>query len=581
MFSGRRAGLGERRVLIGLLILFGLSLLAFVPAERVPLLVFVALGAMVAGFALRAGAGRWRGGTLALRRPRIGRSRQAVDAGFHAVPVALLRLGADGSVQDANPAARQLIGRLTGPLPAMHEICEDLGRPVSDWIAEVAAGRHPGGTEVLRLRGAEAEAENFVQLTLQPFGDGAVMAVMQDATAMKRLEVQFTQSQKMQAIGQLAGGVAHDFNNLLTAISGHCELLLLRHRPDDLDHPDLIQIQQNAYRAAALVRQLLAFSRKQTLVPERVDLADVLGELTHLLKRLLGGAVLLELRHAPEPVAIRADKRQFEQVIMNLAVNARDAMPSGGVLGITTDLVELGEPMLRDRVTVPAGRYAMIRISDTGTGMSPETIGKIFEPFFTTKRAGEGTGLGLSTVYGIVKQSGGYIFVESEPGSGTEFQLWFPALAVPAPMAAAAPPARQKQGAVDGVVLLVEDEAPVRAFAARALRMRGLTVLEAATGEEALTIMENVDLAVDILISDLVLPGLDGPAWVGQALQRKPGLPVIFMSGYASDTPSQSQGRVANSVFLSKPFTLVELGDLVTARLKGAQVQMSDALSVS
>lgn len=574
----------QRRGLIAALLGFLLGLLVLSPQSRTPLLLAATLGGMVAMLLGREALRRWKN-----LPPRPDRQRplwpmRTPEIGFDAVPVALLRLAADGRVLAANPTARGLIGQATGagakPLPDMHELVEDLGRPVADWIAEVAARRHPGGTEVLRLRGAD-DGERFVQLTLQPLAGGEVIGVLQDATAIKRLEAQFTQSQKMQAIGQLAGGVAHDFNNLLTAISGHCELLLLRHRPDDLDHPDLIQIQQNANRAAALVRQLLAFSRKQTLVPERVDLTDTLGELAHLLNRLLGGAVTLALRHAPVTVAIRADKRQFEQVIVNLAVNARDAMPSGGELRITTDLVELAEPLRRDNVAVPVGRYATIRIKDTGTGMPPEVVAKIFEPFFTTKRAGEGTGLGLSTVYGIVKQSGGYVFVDSVQGAGTEFQLWFPAMEDEAPQRKPAPAATRHKGGADGVVLLVEDEAPVRAFAARALRMRGLTVLEAASGEEALAVLQNAGLAVDILVSDLVLPGLNGPSWVRQALDQRPGLPVIFMSGYASDRPSESQGRVENSVFLAKPFTLAELGDLVTARVRSTRLHISDALSVS
>lgn len=562
------------------------SLLAFLvlsaPKERALALVAVAAVAMLAG-AVGLSAAR-RGVRLAPRLwrwPALAAWRGQGRAGFEALPVPLLRLDADGRLLAANGAARGLIGLGPGALPMVHELFEDLGRPVADWIAEVAAGRHPGGAEVLRLRGAGHDPDSFVQLTLERMGKAEVLGVVQDATAMKRLEVQFTQSQKMQAIGQLAGGVAHDFNNLLTAINGHCELLLMRHHPGDPDHADLDQIQQNSRRAAALVRQLLAFSRKQTLVPERIDLTVVLGELAHLLNRLLGGSVTLDLHHVPVSVAIRADKQQFEQVVTNLAVNARDAMPLGGVLHITTDIVDLASPMARDRVTVPVGQYATIRIRDTGTGIAPEHLEKIFEPFFTTKRVGEGTGLGLSTVYGIVKQSGGYVFVDSVQGEGTEFQLWFPALRDEAAAPAPAPRPRPRQKVVDGVVLLVEDEAPVRAFAARALRLRGLTVLEAASGEEALAVLDQTDLTVGVLVSDVVLPGLDGPQWVARALQMRPGLPVIFISGYAADMPSEAQGRVENSVFLSKPFTLAELTDLVAARLGSGEVHMSEALSVS
>ncbi|WP_338401983.1 ATP-binding protein [Paragemmobacter straminiformis] len=565
-------------VLLCLLVLLVLA----APAERGLTLLLMALGAMASGglvYALRTKGVQAARSLRRWSRRAPAPPRRVID--FDSLPVPLLRLDDEGGLVAANAAARRMIGLRDGALPPVHELFEDLGRPVADWIAEVAGGRHPGGAEVLRLRGAGRDPDSFVQLALEPLGEGEVLGVLQDATAMKRLEVQFTQSQKMQAIGQLAGGVAHDFNNLLTAINGHCELLLMRHAPGDLDHADLDQIQQNARRAAALVRQLLAFSRKQTLVPERIDLTEVLGEVSHLLNRLLGGSVTLDLHHVAVGVAIRADRQQFEQVVTNLAVNARDAMPLGGVLRITTDVADLAAPMPRDSVTVPAGRYATIRIRDTGTGIAAEHLDKIFEPFFTTKRAGEGTGLGLSTVYGIVKQSGGYVFVESVPGEGTEFQLWFPALREEAPRAKPAPARSRARAPVEGVVLLVEDEAPVRAFAARALRLRGLTVLEAGSGEEALAVLENAGLCVDLLLSDLVLPGLDGPSWVGQALRKRPGLPVVFMSGYAADSPSASQGKVPNSVFLAKPFTLADLGDLVSERIAGGKAQISEALSVS
>ncbi|MGL5009166.1 MAG: two-component system sensor histidine kinase NtrB, partial [Paracoccaceae bacterium] len=252
---------------------------------------------------------------------------------FEALPVALMKFAPNGALIAANRAARDLVPLGEGGNPMAHEIFEGLGRPVADWLADVADERLPGGSEVLRAHGSDAEA--FLQITLRrivEFGRPAVLAVLQDATKLKTLEAQFVQSQKMQAIGQLAGGVAHDFNNLLTAISGHCDLLLLRHGREDTDYGDLVQISQNANRAAALVSQLLAFSRKQTLKPERIALQDVLSDLMHLLTRLVGEKVRLRLAHAPDLGAIRADKRQFEQIIMNLVVNARDAMPGGGTI---------------------------------------------------------------------------------------------------------------------------------------------------------------------------------------------------------------------------------------------------------
>ncbi len=513
-------------------------------------------------------AARWRGLAAGLRFRK--------EPKFEALPVPLIRFASDGTVLAMNAAARDLAGN--GPKTRMaHDMFEDLGRPVADWLRDVAEGRHPGGAEVLRLRNAR-ETRHFVQITAQRFGEAEVLGVLQDATALKRLEAQFTQSQKMQAVGQLAGGIAHDFNNILTAITGHCDLLLLRHRPDDLDHEDLQQIQQNAYRAGALVKQLLAFSRKQTLVPERIDLTEVLGELAHLLNRLLGGAVHLDLNHAPVPIALRVDKGQFEQVIVNLAVNARDAMPTGGVLRIESEVMELTVAAERDRVRVPAGSYAVIRVVDSGTGIPADIMPQIFEPFFTTKRTGEGTGLGLATVYGIVKQSGGFIFVDSAHGEGTEFQLWFPLCTTPAE--AAQKVVTRRRAATEGVVLLVEDEAPVRAFAARALRLRGLTVLEAASGEQALEIAAT-DVKIDIFVTDVILPGLTGPEWVEQALQGRAGTPVVFISGYAADAPSEAQGRIPASVFLSKPFSLAELSETVGAQMPRPPTDQPEVLSVS
>lgn len=483
-------------------------------------------------------------------------------SGIEGIAVPLLRFDSDGTLAEANAEARGMLGLVGDRLPAVAELFVDLGRPVRDWIVDVAAARLPGGAEVVALRG---EGDRFLQVSLRADGQGGALAVLQDATAVKRLEAQLAQGQKMQAIGQLAGGIAHDFNNLLTAIAGHCDLLLLRHREGDADHPDLIQIRQNSNRAAALVAQLLAFSRKQTLKPERLDLQETLSDLSHLLTRLLGERVRLDVVHAPGPVALRADRRQLEQVIVNLVVNARDAMPEGGVVLIETVVCKLGAEMHRDRAIVPRGEHVVIHVRDTGHGIPPERIGKIFEPFYTTKRAGEGTGLGLATAYGIVKQSGGFIFVSSTPGEGTAFELWFPLCHDAAPEAAAAPDRRLRAG--DGVVLLVEDEAPVRAFAARALRLHGHAVLEAANGEEALDLLEDPVLKVDLFVTDVIMPGLDGPGWVLKALEDRPKARTVFISGYAEEAVADLQLRVPNSVFLPKPFSLAELTETVQQQL--------------
>ena len=497
---------------------------------------------------------------------------ETVMADFEHVPVALMKFTADGALIVANRAARDLLPVTQGGGDMFHDLFEGLGRPVADWLGDIVSERLPTAAEVLRAR--QLDSETYIQVTLRrsvDFGRPGILAVLTDATALKTLEAQFVQSQKMQAIGQLAGGIAHDFNNLLTAISGHCDLLMLRQNREDPAYADLVQIHQNANRAASLVSQLLAHSRKQTLKPEQIDLQDVLADLTHLLNRLLGEKVKLQVNHGRDLGQIRADKRKLEQVIMNLVVNARDAMVQGGTIRIETEHCTLTDDLLRDRAKVPAGDYSVIHVIDTGCGIPPERLQKIFEPFFTTKRVGEGTGLGLSTVYGIVKQSGGFIFVDSIPEKGSTFHIYFP-------VRAAEPAAEDAEVVVkepkrvlmkhgEGVVLLVEDEAPVRAFASRALRMRGYTVLEADCAEQALKMLEDPSLEVDIFVTDVVMPGMDGPSWVRAALLTRPDVRVIFVSGYAEDCLTEGQARIPNSVFLPKPFSLNDLTTTVQGQL--------------
>ncbi|QDC11580.1 response regulator [Oceanicola sp. D3] len=478
------------------------------------------------------------------------------------LPVALLRIGRDGTLTMANRLARELLGDENVIGMPVSDLVEGLGRSVRDWITEAAEGRGPLRAEVARAKLPVKDI--FLQISLSRVvenGEPSLVAVLNDATELKTLEAQFVQSQKMQAIGQLAGGVAHDFNNLLTAISGHCDLLLLRHDQGDPDYGDLVQINQNANRAASLVGQLLAFSRKQNLQPEVLDMRDTLSDLGHLLNRLVGERVSLTLNHDPELPAIRADKRQLEQVIMNLVVNARDAMKEGGTITVETQTRTLDEELHRDRATVPPGSYVVVSVADEGTGIAPDKIEKIFEPFWTTKRPGEGTGLGLSTAYGIVKQTGGYIFADSVPGQGSCFTLFFPAYERPqeAPRQALDSLPTEASGKGEGVVLLVEDEAPVRAFASRALRMRGYTVLEAENAEEALRVLEDIELKVDVFVTDVIMPGMDGPSWVKKALEMRPDVKVVFVSGYAEDSFDNEQALIPNSVFLPKPFSLNEL----------------------
>ncbi len=413
------------------------------------------------------------------------------DAFLDELPVALARLEPEGRLTYANRAARQLLGARARPGAELAALMEGLGRPIAERLADTARGRALGRSEVAR---ATADGQEiflqvaFTRTTMD--GRPALFAVLSDATELKTLEAQFVQSQKMQAVGQLAGGVAHDFNNLLTAINGHCDLLLMRHEVADQEHGDLMQIRQNANRAAALVRQLLAFSRKQTLRPTVINLQDTLSELTHLLNRLLTDKVTLRIENATDLAPVRVDERQIEQVIMNLVVNARDAMPRGGEVRIATRNERLDRDLNRDRAVILKGDYVVIEVADSGHGIPEGKLNKIFEPFFTTKQVGEGTGLGLSTAYGIVKQTGGFIFAESPPGQGATFTIYLPAHdRVELPPAPEPEPRRARDLTGRGLVLLVEDEDPVRSFAARALRLRGYTVVEAASGEEALEIL--------------------------------------------------------------------------------------------
>lgn len=499
-----------------------------------------------------------------------------IAAGWDAIedlPVPLLKIGAEGRVLASNRQARQLLHLEKTDDWQLGDMLDGLGRPINDWLREAAEGR--GGQASQFLQGRGAHQDTFVQVSLNTAGgtsDPHLIAVLNDVTELKTLEAQFVQSQKMQAIGQLAGGVAHDFNNLLTAISGHCDLLLLRHDEGDQNYGDLIQIHQNANRAASLVGQLLAFSRKQNLQPEIIDLRDTLSDLTHLLNRLVGEKVTLSLNHDPGLAQIKADKRQLEQVLMNLVVNARDAMDGAGEIKVVTENLNLKELMIKDRAEVPPGQYVVVKVIDEGHGIPPEKLSKIFEPFWTTKRTGEGTGLGLSTAYGIVKQTGGFIFAENNVNDGTQFSLLFPSYDLPVaePLLIKTVDKKLLASPGEGVVLLVEDEAPVRAFASRALRLRGYTVLEADCAESALDLLSDGELKVDIFVTDVIMPGMDGPTWVRQALQDRPDTRVVFVSGYAEDAFGDGNKKIPNSVFLPKPFSLNALTQTVQAQLQDA-----------
>ncbi len=489
---------------------------------------------------------------------------------FEKVPVPLLKICQNGAIMHSNTLAHRLLGmKIPNGMPVA-DMFEGLGRSISEWLSEIASGRTGATAEFLHVKHENKDVHVQMSVSRVMVGSEPVLiAVLSDATELKSLEAKFVQSQKMEAIGQLAGGVAHDFNNLLTAISGHCDLLLLRHDKDDPDFGDLSQIHQNANRAASLVGQLLAFSRKQTLKPQILDVQDTLADLTHLLNRLVGEKIKLETKHGAGGSAIRVDKRQLEQVMMNLIVNARDAMKDGGVITVDTRETMLTAPLRKDRATVPVGEYVVVSVTDQGTGIAPDTLTKIFEPFYTTKRQGEGTGLGLSTAYGIVKQTGGFIFVDSEVGVGTKFELYFPAHEGQEELRhiEEETPKLSQVAPHEGVVLLVEDEAPVRAFASRALRLRGYTVIEADCAEQALERLEDRDLQVDLFVTDVVMPGMDGPSWVKIALENRPDVKVVFVSGYAEDSFEDGKPTIPDSVFLPKPFSLNDLTETVQSQL--------------
>ena len=487
------------------------------------------------------------------------------------LPVALMRLSKEGTIENVNEAARTLLGSsdLIG-----RNFCEDvegLGRSMRVRVAEAFRGSGLRTTEMGRFLKNGKEIFLQVSLMRMRFADqDCLVVVLSDKTELKILEAQFVQSQKMQAVGQLAGGVAHDFNNLLTAINGHCDLLLLRHESGDGDYGDLIQIRQNANRAAALVRQLLAFSRKQTLRPKVLRLAKTLAQLSQLLNRLLGEKVNLRIDIDDDLNLVRVDERQLEQVIMNLVVNARDAMLDGGEVVISARNVVLKKVLERSRATVPTGNYVCINVKDTGTGIPSDNIEKIFEPFYTTKRVGEGTGLGLSTVYGIIKQTGGFVFVDSILEQGTEFIVYLPSYtggATRTPEKEKTIPALPSNTSVSGKILLVEDEDPVRSFTTRALRMRGYEVDEAENAEKALELLAANGGRYDLYISDIIMPGKDGPTWVREALQQYPDTKVIFMSGYAEDAFEDGKPDINDAGFLQKPFSLSDLSEIVSQSL--------------
>jgi signal transduction histidine kinase/ActR/RegA family two-component response regulator len=401
------------------------------------------------------------------------------------------------------------------------------------------------------LRQAKAALEELVATRTAELADAnnALQHEMQQTLALAE---QVRQAQKLEALGRLAGGIAHDFNNLLTVIMSYSEVLIHSMAHDDPDREDLVEIGRAAERAAALTRQLLAFSRQQVLEPQILDLKDVVSRTEAMLRRLIGEDLRLALSLTGPPAMVRADPGQLEQVVMNLAVNARDAMPLGGQLTIEVTTVELDAGYTQYHVDVEAGTYAMVAVSDTGIGMDPATQARIFEPFFTTKPVGTGTGLGLSTVFGIVKQSGGHIYVYSEPGQGSTFKIYLPSVDAPAATAAAGPADRPEGRET---ILLVEDDTAVRTVTRRALERLGYTVLDANGGDAALQLAESHEGPIDLLMSDVVMPGLGGRALSEAILAIRPETRVLFLSGYTDDAVVRHGILRAEVAFLQKPFT--------------------------
>ena len=500
---------------------------------------------------------------------------------FNSAPIAIATVDREGTISTTNAAFVRLFGRAVDGVPARKVTLASLAdADGADSLRKAldAAIAGQGMIEPVDIA-FEDDKERSGRVYLSPVeraeGESeAAIAYAIDTTEQRALEMQIAQSQKMQAIGQLAGGIAHDFNNMLTAIIGFSDFLLMNHRPTDPAFQDIMNIKQNANRAAGLVRQLLAFSRQQTLRPERMQLGDVLSELSILLGRLLGENIELKLDSGTDIWPVKADLHQFEQVIINLAVNARDAMPNGGKLAIRTANVTEHDSLALGQHRVQPGEYVLIEVSDTGTGMAPEVMQKIFEPFFSTKEVGRGTGLGLSTVYGIVKQTGGHIIPESELGQGTVMRVYLPRCVEVAgeaePARISAPPREQPKDLTGrGTVLLVEDEDAVRSFAARALGQRGYRVLEATTGTEALELFMSHNGDVDLVVSDVVMPEMDGPTLMKHLRSERPDVKIIFISGYAEDAFRRNLSDKEDFMFLQKPFDLKELAAAVKAALQG------------
>jgi two-component system cell cycle sensor histidine kinase/response regulator CckA len=504
---------------------------------------------------------------------------------FHNTPMAIATVDRSGRIARTNaPFAKLHHGIVKGEAAegrSILNVVSEAYRPLlAEMIARAADGQGDIGSVDATLSGADKRSARLYVCAVEEDdrdGEAAIIYAI-EMTEQRALEAQFARSQKMQAVGQLAGGIAHDFNNVLSAIMMATDFLLNAHKPTDPSFQDIMQIKQNANRAASLVRQLLAFSRRQTLRPEVLDIGEMLSDLTMLLRRLIGEKVTLEMIHGRDLWPVKTDLSQFEQVIVNLAVNARDAMPDGGKLEVRTGNIGAADCARYPYKEMPAAEYVLVEVKDTGVGVPPELIEKIFEPFFSTKEVGKGTGLGLSTVYGIVKQTGGFIYLESEVGKGTVFRIFLPRHvpgAAEVETAATLVPAaiEPDKPAADltghGTILLVEDEEGLRALNARGLTSRGYTVVEASNGVEAIRELEERDGAVDLVVSDVVMPEMDGPTLLKELRSRNPNLKMILVSGYAEDAFEKHLPEGGQFAFLAKPFTLKQLVAAVKDAMAG------------
>jgi PAS domain S-box-containing protein len=495
----------------------------------------------------------------ALRRSEV-RYRSLVQTAVYGI----YRARFEGQFLDVNPA---LIGML-GYNSALEVLALDPQNDVflnpSEYTRLVDEFRRTG-----RMDGFEArwKRKDGAAITVRISGRAVATedepadvleAIAEDVTERRVLEDQFRQSQKMEAVGRLAGGIAHDFNNLLMVISGYTEVLLDQLTPENALHAKAEAIQQASDRATTLTRQLLAFSRKQLLELKVIDVNAIVADMERLLRPLIGEDIELTTSLAPAVGCTRADAGQLEQVIMNLVVNAKDAMHNGGKICIRTASVTLDDTYRPENTFIKHGPYVMISVSDTGQGMDRDTQARIFEPFFTTKEKGKGTGLGLSTVYGIIKQSGGYVFVQSELGRGTVFTIYFPRVDEPSASLGALPASLAAVGGAE-TILLVEDEESVRQLVRETLESRGYHVLEAANGQDALAVAASHADTIHLIITDVVMPGLSGHELVQKLLPARPGTKVLYLSGYAEDAFASPLPADGKRIFLQKPFTLQSL----------------------